>query len=90
MNVDKNRNDLTKTGVTMGDRPSLCVNVAMVTGNPNRYLQEETLKGELCPGGGLEEGRWQDSGAASATRYEAGAFYRRGETTPDGLRRWGF
>ena len=40
MNVSKIRNDL-KQELTMGDKLALCDNVAMVTGNLSRYLQEK-------------------------------------------------
>ena len=50
MNVQKLRNDLRRE-LTMGDKQSLCDNVAMVTGNLSRYLQEKNLKDELYPGG---------------------------------------
>ena len=49
-NVSKIRNDL-KRELTMGDKLALCDNVAMVTGNLSRYVQEKHLKDELCPGG---------------------------------------
>ena len=48
MNVYKIHNGLRRE--LMGDKLPLCDNVAMVTGNPNRYLQQKNLKGDLCPG----------------------------------------
>ena len=54
-NVSKIRNDLRRE-LTMGDKLALCDNVAMVTGNLMRYLQEKNLKDELCPGGGWKKG----------------------------------
>ena len=54
-NVSKIHNDLRRE-LTMGDKLILCDNVAMVTGNPSRYLQEENLKDELCPGGAWKKG----------------------------------
>ena len=41
-NISKIRNDL-RHGLTMGDKLALCDNVAMVTGNLSRYLQEKNL-----------------------------------------------
>ena len=51
MHVNEIRNDLRRE-LTMGDKLSLCDNVAiMVTGNLSRYLQEKNVMDELCPGG---------------------------------------
>ena len=72
-NVSKIRKDLRRE-LTMGDRLALCDNVAMVTGNLSRYLQEKKYQGRAVSWRGLEGGRWQDGGAAAAARYEAGAF----------------
>ena len=55
MNVHKIRNDLRRL-LTMGDKLSLCDNVAMVTGILSRYVQEKNLKDELCPGGAWKKG----------------------------------
>ena len=55
MNVNKIRNDL-RPELTMGDKLLLCDNIAMVTGNLSRNLQEKTLKDELCPGGAWKKG----------------------------------
>ena len=55
MNVSKIRNDLRRE-LTMGNKLSLCDNVAMVTGILSRYLQEKNLKDELCPGGAWKKG----------------------------------
>ena len=55
MNVHNIRNDLRRE-LTMGDKLSLCDNVAMVTENLSRYLQEKNLKVELCPGGAWKKG----------------------------------
>ena len=49
MNVHKIRNDLRRE-LTMGDKFSLCDNVAMATWTLSRYVQEKDLKDELCPG----------------------------------------
>ena len=49
MIVHRIRNDLRRE-LTMGDKLSLCDNVAMETGNLSRHLQEKSLKDELCPG----------------------------------------
>ena len=54
-NISKIRNDL-RQELTMGDKLALCDNVAMVTGNLSRYLQEKNLKDELCPGGAWKRG----------------------------------
>ena len=54
-NVSKIRNDLRRE-LTMGDKVALCDDVAMVTGNLSRYLQEKSLKDELCPGGAWKKG----------------------------------
>ena len=54
-NISKIRNDL-RHELTMGDKLALCDNVAMVTGNLSRYLQEKNLKDELCPGGAWKRG----------------------------------
>ena len=54
-NVSKIRNDLRRE-LTVGDKLALCDNVAMLTGNPSRCLQEKNLKDELCPGGVWKEG----------------------------------
>ena len=58
-NISKIRNNL-RQELTMGDKLALCDNVAMVTGNLNRYLQEKPLKDELCPGGAWKRAlaRW--------------------------------
>ena len=58
----------------MGDKLSLCDNIAMVTGDLNQYPQEKNVKNELCPGGSRKKSVGQDGGAAAATRYKAGAF----------------
>ena len=42
-NVSKIRNDL-RQELTMGDKLALCDNVAMVTGNLSRYLQEKNSR----------------------------------------------
>ena len=55
MNVRKLRNDLRRE-LTMGDKLSLCDNIAMVTGKLSRYLEEKNVKGELCPGGAWIKG----------------------------------
>ena len=55
MNVSKIRND-PRQELTMGDKLALCDNVAMVTGNRSRYLQERNLKDELCPRGAWKKG----------------------------------
>ena len=55
MNVSKIRNDLRRE-LTMGEKLALCDNVAMVTGNLSRYLQEKHLKDELCSGGAWKKG----------------------------------
>ena len=55
MNADKIRNDL-RQELTMGDKVSLCDNVAMVTRNLSRYLQEKSIKDELCPGRARKKG----------------------------------
>ena len=73
MNVKKRRNDLRRE-LTMGDKQSLCDNVAMMTGNLNQYLQQKNLKDELYPGGVWKKGTGKDGGAAAAARYEASAF----------------
>ena len=54
-NISKIRNDL-RQELTMDDKLALCDNVAMVTGNLSRYLQEQNLKDELCPGGAWKRG----------------------------------
>ena len=54
-NVSKIRNDLRRE-LTMGDKLALCDNVAMVTGNLCRCLQEKHVKDELCPGGAWKKG----------------------------------
>ena len=54
-NISKIRNDL-RQELTMRDKLALCDNVAMVTGNLGRYLQENNLKDELCPGGAWKRG----------------------------------
>ena len=54
-NISKIRNDL-RHELTMEDKLALCDNVAMVTGNLSRYLQEKNLKDELCPGGAWKRG----------------------------------
>ena len=54
-NISKIRNDL-RQELTMGDKLELCDNVAMVTGNLSRYLQDKTLKDELRPGGAWKRG----------------------------------
>ena len=55
MNVNNIHNDLRRE-LRMGDKLSLCDNVAMVTGNLSRCLQEKNLKDELCPGGAWKKG----------------------------------
>ena len=55
MNVNKIRNDLRRE-LTVSDKLLLCDNVAMVTGNLSRYLQEQNLKDEQCPGGAWKKG----------------------------------
>ena len=55
MNAHKIRNDLRRE-LAMGDKLSLCDNVATVTGNLSRYHQEKNLKDELCPGGAWKKG----------------------------------
>ena len=57
-NVSNICNDLRRE-LTMGDKLALCDNVAMVTGNLSRYLQEKILKDELCPGGAWIKGAGQ-------------------------------
>ena len=54
-NVSKIRNDL-RQELTMGGKLALCDNVAMVTGNLSRYLQDKNLKDELCHGGAWKKG----------------------------------
>ena len=54
-NAYKIRSDLRRE-LTMGNKLSLCDNVAMVTGNLSRYLQEKNLKKELCTGGAWKKG----------------------------------
>ena len=54
-NISKIRNDL-RQELTMEDKLALCDNIAMVTGNLSRYLQEQNLKDELCPGGAWKRG----------------------------------
>ena len=40
----------------MGDKLSLCYNVAMMTGNLSQNLQEKNVKDGLCPGGAWKKG----------------------------------
>ena len=55
MNVHKIRKDLRRE-LAMGDQLSLCDNVAMVTGNLSRYLQNQNLKDELYLGEAWKKG----------------------------------
>ena len=55
MNVHKIRNNL-RRDMTIGDKLPLCDNLAMMTENLSRYLQEENFKDKLCPGGAWKKG----------------------------------